>query len=68
MFVNMFLMFFDNIFILDIKIALVHSLIVKRNVAFVKRGATIVSETQVCNFKCTVCKRNASFVSQMQHL
>ena len=31
-------------------------LIVNRNVAFVKRGATIVSETQVCKFKCTVCK------------
>ena len=33
-----------------------YRLIVKRNVAFVKRGATIVSETQVCKFKCTVCK------------
>ena len=31
-------------------------LIVKRNVAFVNRGATIVSKTQVCKFKCTVCK------------
>lgn len=44
------------------------SLIAKRNIAFVKRGATIVSETQVCKFKCTICKRNASFVSKMQHL
>ena len=42
--------------------------IAKRNIAFVKRGATIVSETQVCKFKCTICKRNASFVSKMQHL
>lgn len=43
-------------------------LIAKRNVAFVNRSATIVSETQVCKFKCTVCKRNASFVSEMHHL
>ena len=43
-------------------------LIVKQSVAFVKRGATIVNETQVCNFKCTVCKRNASFVSEMHYL
>ncbi|MBQ0091885.1 MAG: hypothetical protein KBS45_00970 [Clostridiales bacterium] len=26
-----------------------------RNVAFVKQSATFVSETQVCNLKCTVC-------------
>ena len=44
------------------------NLIAKRNVAFVNRSATIVSETQVCKFKCTVCKRNASFVSEMHHL
>ena len=75
MFVNRFLMFFYNFFVLDIKIALapfriegLFCLIVKQSVAFVKRGATIVNETQVCNFKCTVCKRNASFVSEMHYL
>ena len=31
-------------------------LIVIREVAFVKRNATFVIETQVCNLKCTICK------------
>ena len=47
-------------------IGLNRGLIVKRNVAFVKRDATIVNETQVCKIKCTVCKQNATIANETQ--
>ena len=45
-----------------------YSSIVIRKVALEKRNATFVIETQVCNLKCTICKRNASFVNEMHDL
>ena len=48
-----------SFFALFLSLKQIFGLIVIREVAFVKRNATFVIETQVCNLKCTICKRNA---------